>query len=464
MSRTVRAVVGAVVVAWLFSGAAVSAEDAKPPAKGQEEKATNPNALKGSYKGGFILQTEDGRFKMRLFSAAQFRYTYVSYDDNTKGNEENYSNFYTRRARLWWDGNAYSPDLTYYFHLQLEPSSSVNLHDAWIQYKFNDLFALGVGRNKIPYGTEFLNSGFGLNFVERSVMYGETDINSGGGLSKYPGGGTGNFALSAENANTGFPTGGMCLFRSQGISATGMKGGPDSPTFQYEAGVWQGRNTKGASNLADNHLYAVRVGYYPLGWINWLFQGDPDNTEHLKVGFLASAYTDTKSHTKDAAGSTVPLYETDDSGYNLSMLLKYRGFSTDLEWGTETFDLNRDIAGPTEFDREGWRASFGYFVKPGKVEVVARYAQIERLKDPTPEAVINSGLGFATVRHGEGYVQAMESQISELTAGVNIYMGKHQHKLFFDLSQLTREFETYQGVTPDDQQDTRFRSMLQVKF
>ena len=78
--------------------------------------------------------------------------------------------------------------------------------------------------------------------------------------------------------------------------------------------------------------------------------------------------------------------------------------------------------------------------------------------------MINSGLGFASVRHGEGYVQAMESQISELTAGVNIYMGKHQHKLFFDLSQLTREFETYQGVTPDDQQDIRFRSMLQVKF
>lgn len=441
------------------------ADDQKAPEQpAPAEKKADGNAIKASYKGGFKLETENGKFSLRLFSALQGRYTYMDYDDNIKGNEENYSNFYIRRARIWWDGHAYSPDFTYYFHLQLEPSSAVNLHDAWVQYKFSPMFALGLGRNKIPYGTEFLASGFGLNFVERSVMYGETDINAGGGYSKYPGGGNEGFPLSGEDANTGFPTGGLCLFRSQGVSATGMKGGDDEPTFQYEAGIWQGRNTKGASNPDDNHLYAVRLGYYPMGWINWLFQGDPDNLQKLKIGFLLSAYTDSNTRNKDAAGATVPLYETNDSGYNVSVLLKYRGFSTDVEWGTETYEMDREMTGPNEFDREGWRVAFGYFVKPSKVEIVARYAQIERLQDPTAEAVTNSGMGFVNVWNGDAYVAAIEKQISEITAGVNFYYGKHQHKLFFDLSQLTREFAEYQGYTPDDQEDIRFRTMLQFKF
>jgi len=430
-----------------------------------EEPKKDPLGLKGAYKGGFQLTTENKKFSLRLFSAAQFRYTYMKYDDMIKGNDQDYSNFYMRRARIWWDGHAYSPDLTYYFHLQIEPQSAVNLHDAWIQYKFSDMFALGIGRNKIPYGTEFLSSGFGLNFIDRSIMYGETDINAGGGFSKWPGSNSG-FALSAEQANTGFPVGGLSLFRSQGISATGRKDFKSGAAFQYEAGIWQGRNTKGSSNGTDNHLLAVRVGYYPMGWINWLFQGDPDYTEKLKVGFLASAYTDKKVRTKDAGGATVAAYEPEDTGYNLSMILKYRGFSTDLEWGTETFDLNRDIAGPTEFDREAFRASFGYFVVPTRVEVVARYSEVQRLKDPTAQAVSNSGLGFVQAWNGTAFVNAIEDKLTEVTAGVNFYIGaqKHQHKLFFDVSLLGREFVEHNGFTPDDQKDTRFRSMLQVKF
>ena len=430
-----------------------------------DEPKKNPLALKGEYKGGFQLTTENKKFSLRLFSAIQLRYTYMSFDDAVKGNEENYSNFFMRRARLWWDGYAYDPRFTYYFHLQLEPMSAVNLHDAWVQYKFSDTFSIGMGRNKIPYGTEFLASGFGLNFIDRSIMYGETDIQSGGGLSKWPGGNQ-TFAISGENANTGFPVGGFCLFRSQGVSASGLKTFKNGGAFQYEAGVWQGRNTKGGSNLADDHLFAVRMGYYPFGWINWLFQGDPDYTEKVKIGLLLSAYTDESMRTKDAAGATVALYSPKDSGYNVSFLLKYRGFSTDVEWGTETFDLNRTIAGPTDFDREAFRAAFGYFIVPTRVEVVARYSEVQRLKDPTGDAVKNSGLGFAKVWNGATYVDGMEDKLTEITAGVNFYIGaqKHQHKLFFDVSRLGRSYAAYQGFTPEDQEDTRFRSMLQFKF
>ncbi len=436
----------------------------RAPNAAAADAAKNPNAVKAEYKSGFTMTTASKKFELRITAALQYRYTYVDYDHRIKGNEENYSNFYMRRARIWFDGYAYDPRLTYYIHIQLEPMSATNLHDAWIQYKFSDLFSLGAGRNKIPYGTEFLASGFGLNFIDRSIMYGETDINAGGGYSKWPGGNQG-FAISAEQANTGFPVGGFCLFRSQGVSATGIKHFKNGSAFQYEAGVWQGRDTKGGSNAADNHLFAVRLGYYPLGWINWLTEGDVDYTENFKIGILGSAYTDSRLHNKDAAGLTVPTYKPDDHGYNLSVLTRYRGFSGDFEWGTESFDLNRHIAGPTKFDRQAWRAAFGYFVVPTRIEVVARYAQVQRLKDPTAAAITNSGLGFVPVKVNGTYVNAIEKRLNEITAGVNFYFHKQQQKLFFDVSSLTRDFADNPGVTkPEQQKDKRFRSMVQLKF
>jgi hypothetical protein len=448
--------------------AAKPADQAKPPEQPKPAPKPNPNALtRNSYGGGFRLGTDDGRFLMRIFAATQFRYTYMTFDDRVSGNELDYSNFFMRRARLWWDGHAYSPKFTYYFHVQLEPSSAVNLHDAWINYAFHPMFQIGSGRNKIAYGLEFLHSGFGLNLVERSVMYGETDINAGGGFSRFPGGGTQGFGLSGEQANTGFPVGGLCLFRSQGIQVSGRNGDKGS-VFEYQAGIWQGRNTRGASNQANNHIYVARAGFYPNGWINWLFEGDHANSPSMKVGVLGSVYSRKQYLTRNAAGVAVPRYEGRDSGFNLAGMLRYRGFSADLEYGNESYEMtDPNLVGPSEFDRGGWRAQLGYFVQPATVEVVGRYAEIQRLKDPTVQAVRNTGLGFATI---DGR-PAVEDKIREVTFGVNYYLSgaQHQHKLFFDVSRLNRDFAGFVegnnlvGGTPT-QGDTRFRAMLQFKF
>jgi len=433
--------------------------------RGEDQPKPGPPRLRADYKNGFRLASEDGKFSLRLSAGFQLRYSYVAFEDRVKGNENDYSNFFIRRARLWWDGHAFDPNVTYYFHLQLEPSSAVNLHDAWVQYRFSDLLSIGCGRNKIPYGSEFLASGFALNFVERSILSGETDVSSGGGLARWPGGNQA-FALSAEHSNTGFPIGGLSLFRSQGIAISGMASPRRGGALQYEVGVWQGRNTKGASNLGDDHLFSARIGYYPFGWVNWTQQGDPESTERFHLGVLGSAYSDRSLRTRDAAGAAVAQYRASDNGYNLSVLARYRGFSGDLEWAAERYDLNREIAGPTVFERGAWRASFGYFVVPGRLEVVARHAEVERLKDATPAGVLNSGLGFVALKEGEAYLDAIEGTLSETTAGVNVYLGglAHQHKVFVDASRLTRSFVAYHGFAPDAQEDWRLRSMVQLKF
>jgi hypothetical protein len=388
----------------------------------------------------------------------------VQFDDMVKGNDTNYSNFYIRRARIWWDGHAYSPDFTYYFHLQLEPQGTVNLHDAWVNYKFDDLFQIGAGRNKVPYSLEFLHSGFGLNFVDRAIFTGETDVDAGGGGPRWPGGNA-NFSLSTTNPNTGFPQGGLALFRSQGAAITGLKGGKDAPTFEYQVGVWNGRDKRGRSNEDDTMLYTARVGFHPLGQIDWLFCGDFAYSEKPRVSFWAAAYTEKSRHTKDAAGATVTPYEAKDTGYNLASMFNFKNFSAEAEWSEENYDMNRDVPGVWEFDRGGWRLQAGYFVVPTRIEVVARYAEVARIEDPTAEKAKNSGLGLPQVWNGTKYVDAVEKLLTETTAGVNFYFGAgHQHKLFFDVSLMTRQFEPYNGFAPEDQEDKRFRSMLQFKF
>jgi hypothetical protein len=425
--------------------------------------AWSDEPLAGTYDAGFKLQTADRAFSMRLTSAIQFRYTYMWFDDRVAGNEHNYSNFFMRRARLWWSGHAFDPRFTFYFHIQLEPTRTVNAHDLWLEYAFSDLLRLGVGRNKIAYGLEFLNSGFGLNLVERSLMYGETDIDFGTfDLSDdddtpiYPGGGTARFGLTWIVPETGFATGGMTLYRSQGIQLRGRRDLPNTTSWEYQVGLWQGRSSVGLSNDDDKHLVSARFGFYPFGRIDWTLQGDGLSSPHWRLGITTSAYT---------ASSTVNGGFT-ERGYNLAIENRYRGFSADLEWAVERFDYDRYS---DDFEREGWRVHLGYFVIPAKLEVVTRYAEIERLKNPTRHKAVDSGLDLALVRSPEGdFVEALEERTWEVTAGVALYLNQwHQHKVILDASRLVREF----AADPDagiarapDQVDHRLRTMVQFKF
>ncbi len=454
-----RVAVGLVVAVALFVGRPAVAEEAALD-------TTDDNTVKVTYDKGFKFLTKDQKFLLLLNAGVQLRYTYMDFDPEISGNEENYSNFYIRRARLWWRGYIFDPRFTYFFNVQLEPTRTVNAHDLWIAYRFSDLLNLGAGRNKIAYGLGMLNSGWGLEFVERSVMYGETDIDSMGlddGGPVYPGGGTARFALYWESPDTGFATGGMNLYRSQGVQLDGSRGSADTATFEYQAGIWNGRGTAGLSNSDDAMLYALRVGYHPWGWINWIAQGDGLHSPRFKLAVLLSTYRNSSSK----AGGY------DESGYNLALMARYRGFSADLEWGTETFDYT---VFEDDFERAGFKLNVGYFVKRGKLQAVARYAQIERLKNPDYQKAMDSGLRVAEVADNEGAYQiGIESRISEVTVGFNWFIKNwHQHALKIDASRLEREFAADPDAVIDGQLtpisaaptqvDHRVRVMIQLYF
>jgi hypothetical protein len=433
-----------------------------PIATAEDAAEDGKNPLRVFYDQGFRFATSDGAFSLRINGLLQFRYSYVDYDPMIRFNQEDYSNFFVRRARLYFWGNAGSPRFTYFFHVQLEPNQGLNANDLWIEYQFSDMLRLGAGRMKISYGLEFMNSGSALGMVERSVMYGETDIDLGaGGLTpRYPGGGTERFALSWY-AYTGFATGGMTLYRSQGVQLRGHKGTDTTPTFEYQVGVWQGRSTASLSNGGNGHLLAARVGYHPWGFVDWRVVGDVTHTPSLKLGVIGSIYTNSSDTT----------YQFDEDGYNLAAVALYRGWSVDVEWGTESYDF-ADFN--DDFEREGWRIAVGWYVVPRTLELRIRQAAITRLKDPTFRTANDSGLGTPQVSDGEGWVPAIEAEISETSAAVSYALPGWRNKVAIDASRLVRTFAAdpdaiLNGVpTPiakaPDQIDYRVRMMVQLVF
>jgi hypothetical protein len=429
--------------------------------EGEGENGTNP--LRVFYDQGFRLGSAGDAFSLRINGLLQVRYTYVDYDPEIRFNQEDYSNFFVRRARLYFSGHAGSPRFTYFIHVQLEPSQGLNASDLWIEYSFSDMLRLGAGRNKISYGLEFMNSGSALGMVERSLMYGETDIDVGPATEpgpRYPGGGTHRFGLSWY-ADTGFATGGMTLYRSQGVQLQGKRGSESTSTFEYQVGLWQGRSTTSLSNGGDNHLVAARIGYHPRGFVDWRVVGDPDHTERLKLALLGSIYTNSSQHPSSF----------DEGGYNLALITRYRGWSVAMELGTESYDFD---AFDDDFEREGWRVAVGWFVMPRQLELRARHAEITRMKGPTYQKAVDSGLGIPEVWDGEGWAPALEATISESSVAVSYRLPGWRNKVALDVSRLERQFAADPDAVIDgvakpiakapDQVDWRVRAMVQLVF
>ena len=451
--RVLKALVVLVTAVFLAAPCA-TAEDAT-----EEEKTP----LRVFYDQGFRLGSPDQNFSLRINGLLQFRYSYVDYDPMIRFNQEDYSNFFVRRARLYFSGNAGSPRFTYFIHVQLEPNQAINANDLWIEYEFSDLLRLGAGRMKISYGLEFMNSGSALGMVERSLMYGETDIDLGSVTKqgpRYPGGGNERFGLS-WHAFTGYATGGMTLYRSQGVQLRGHKGSDLTPTFEYQFGLWQGRSTTSLSNGRNGHLLAARVGYHPWGFVDWRVVGDVAHSPHFKLGVIGSVYTN----------SSETVHAFDERGHNLAAAARYRGWSVDAEWGTESYNFDEFA---DDFDREGWRVAVGWYLVPRKLELRVRRAAITRLKNPTFQAANESGLGTAQVQEGEGWIPAIEAEISETSVAVSYRLPGWRNKLALDVSRLERSFaadpDAIINGTPTpipeapDQIDYRIRAMIQLVF
>ncbi len=475
-----------------------------------EVKSKDSYNWKAYWKNGFRIEYKDPEknreYKFRFRVGIQLRYTYLDRDDDIKNGQENYSSFTMRRLRFFVDGTAPNKDWKYFVHVQLEPKSSVNVHDAIVQWQKYRWFRVMIGRIKIPaMSIEYWQSGFKQNGTDRTIFTDDAE-----GYWPYDGGprrpstsekvfsglGTPISRVGGHLLSNGFPVGGMLLYRSQGIQANGyLDLFNKKQFFVYWLGLYNGRDTQGYRNTrSDDMLYCFRVGinwlpgsdpYGPMGprtFNNYSMQGDYGyNVKPALATIFSSFYTkDRWNYVYDPSlfdGSSNIIrnvtHDIKNYGFDFTVIFRYRGFSTDLEAAWEEFIQDPNGVWEETWDRFGFRLNLGYFLVPHKWEITAKYAYLDRLADDNLENSLASGLGLVELNNGkwgiEEYMQEFRVGINYYWHGFNQYIAADVAGLYRNIGDVDAAEATDFGLSPDQfenkiQTDLRLRVMYQHCF
>ncbi|MFO7894819.1 MAG: porin [Longimicrobiales bacterium] len=127
-----------------------------PPAPAQAQ-----TPLRGYYDDGFILETEDGAFQLRVRGNLHLD-TRLSRSE-TPGAVESFD---IRRARIDLLGRVYERVT---FRLQSELAGSPYLRNAWTDWRFGAGLRVRWGQMKVPFSASWLTQGNQVNFVERGT-------------------------------------------------------------------------------------------------------------------------------------------------------------------------------------------------------------------------------------------------------------------------------------------------------
>jgi phosphate-selective porin OprO/OprP len=361
---------------------------------GLSEKIDRPKppTLNIVWRDGKTRMTIGSNFYLEMSNRVQVRYTHVFPDDAVKlpGTEaagDSQGSFRIRRAKLKFEGWFYKPWLTYEVQTNWPGLSSSNLaqylEDAninWDVTKGKKQFMIKFGQYKVPFGLQELTSSGSQQLVDRSLV---------------------------SNA----------YFRGRDTGAT-VWGVLGNNKFEYRAGLFNGNGLTRSVNDNAKFQYNARVSFQPngatpLGTYSGAHQSESDfETKALgKPIFVVSAAFEQNDLSFAAADLKTNIKST---LYEVDAIFKYRGFSATgaYIWGKrEPQEVN------PEFDSSGWYAQAGFFLKPEKWEIAARYAQQDpsELVGPDKITEIRGGINFFYARHALK-VQADYGQIKTETS------------------------------------------------
>ena len=357
-----------------------------------EVKRPSAPPLNIVWRDGKTRLTIGRNFYLELSNRIQVRYTHVFPDDAVKlpGTEaagDSQGSFRIRRAKLKFEGWFYQPWLQYEVQTNWPGISSANLanylEDAninWDVTKGKKQFMVKLGQYKVPFGLQELISSGSQQLVDRALV---SNVYSRG--------------------------------RDTGVSVWGVLG---SNKFEYRAGIFNGNGLTRSVNDNAKFQKNVRVtfqpnGAVPLGTYSGAAQSESDfETKALgKPIFTINAAFEENDLSFVATDLETNIKST---LFTVDTMFKYRGFSATgaYFWGErEPQEIN------AKFDTSGWYAQAGYFLKPEKWEIAARYAQQNPsdLVGPDKITEIRGGINFFYARHALK-VQADYGQIKTDTS------------------------------------------------
>ena len=351
-----------------------SNEEVKPEVKmtktdGKSSKKTSSDwteNIEVKYNKGAVIKTVDNNYSLKLNARFQGLFLYTDlYSGQTQ------STFMVRRARILASGNAFAPWLKFGTQITLEGDSAF-MRDAFIEASRYEKMTARVGQYKVPFDREFLDGGFNLQLINRSIA-------------------------SAEYS----------LQRDVGLRFSGKK---ILDHFDYQVGVFNGSGINWR-NLDDDYMYVGRLVWSPFKPYPYS-QSAVDNPSDpvLSLAF-AGAYMpgldpEERGRLAGRLGNTsiVPV-ESDVSQWTLDFAYKYQNLSVTSGYHYRNIDP-KELTPYGEQDSWGFYIQSGYFIVPERFEVAGRFAFI----DPDNPVTIS------------------DNKKSEYTLGVNYYLNGHNVK------------------------------------
>jgi len=359
---------------------------------------------------GLQFVAADSSLGVRLGARFQMLYQGV----NNPSNESWDDRFLIRRARLKFDGFAFSPRLTYKLEIGLSnsdigsdtPDKTNNadnmILDAVAKWQMTPTLSLWVGQTKLPGNRERIVSSQKMQFVDRSLLNSQFNLDRDAGLQLHNEHQVGNVVL-----------------RESGAISMG-----------------EGRDI--TVNNAGGYDYTARFEVLPFGAFKGEGEyvgGDLEREQTPKLAIAASYdFNDNASRSRGQLGDFLSA-QRDLHTVFVDAMFKYRGFSSMAEFAnrkaTDGPVITRDELGNVEetfITGNAFNLQAGYLF-PTNWEVAGRFTNY----DPT------AGIG--------------QREQQQYTLGLSRYIVGHSLKVQGDLSLLQ-----------EDNRDDRYQFRLQMEI
>ena len=371
-------------------------------------------------KGLFNLVGKDSTYTMKIAARMQFL-AIGEWQSEDGGLVNPESNFLVRRARLKFDGFAFSPKLKYKLELGLsnrdisgasEFTSDAPRYilDALIKWNFYENFELWFGQTKLPGNRERVISSGNLQQVDRSLLNSRFNID-----------------------------------RDMGIQLRHHFNLTDNFVVKEIFSIAQGEGRNITSGNIGGHQYTGRVEFLPFG--NFASDGDYSGSdlkrEQTPKLALGVSYDHNNNAVKNRSNqgsymtNDVGFYQTNINTLFIDAMFKYKGFSFMAEYADRDAEdpyaknSNGSLTGDEVQVGRGLNLQTGYLFN-NDWEVSGRYTNIELDKIVTGNDAENQyTLGVS--KYIVGHKLKVQSDISYLSidGGTNEVMYRLQFDIHF---------------------------------